>query len=276
MLNIMNSQDSYRASSSRSACDWRRWRGRRGFTLAEILIALGILAIGMSMVAAIFPAAMVLNRQSANSTLGTIICENGLVMAEMVLTADVVSQSDELEIYADDNHDTYLARLRQFYPTDPKDPSVIRTGFVVMARKVTDGDKIPPGVFQLITVAYRKRKPSNTVELIKTGHKNSVNDRNVTGVSNLRIGSPLIDRTTGDFAYIDSINADKPGVPGGTAGTLDIKVNQTLNMPGDAGYYVLVEKDGGSIVDRRSPAIGVMSKMTGLNSNPAPPEGGGE
>ena len=271
MVTTMHSQGPYRTLAR-----------HRGFTLVEILIALGILAIRMSMVAAIFPAAMVLNRQSTNSTLGTIICENGLVLAEMVLTAEEVGKpgnNNELQIYADDNpnHVAYLSRLRQSYPTDPKDPSTIRTGFVLMARKVpanTDKVKDAVDVFQLITVAYRKRKPTNTVELVETSC--SVNGRDVTGAGgNLRIGSPLISLETGAFAFIDSINAKSNTTPSGVAGTLDIKLNQTLNMPkGSRSYYVLVEKDGGNTVDRRSPAIGVMSKMTGLNGNPAPAAAG--
>ena len=234
---------------------------KRGFTLAEILIALGILAIGMSMVAAIFPAAMVLNRQSQNSTLGTIICENGLVMTEMVLTADLVD-SEKLEIYADRNHGDLLSATQQLYPVDPENLDKVRTGFVVMARQIR-GDKVPPGVFQIITVAYRVRKPGNTAELFATNC--TVNGRNVSGATKLRIGSPLISRKNGGYAYIDSINQS------GTAGTLDIKSGQTRDMPGENGYYVLIEKENGETINRRSPAIGIMSKMTGLNLNTAQP-----
>jgi len=53
----------------------------KAFTLAEILVALGILAIGMSMVASVFMAAMQFNMRSRNSVLGRIICENAMVVA---------------------------------------------------------------------------------------------------------------------------------------------------------------------------------------------------
>ncbi|MBT3201058.1 MAG: prepilin-type N-terminal cleavage/methylation domain-containing protein, partial [Phycisphaerales bacterium] len=57
-------------------------RAGRGFTLAEILVALGIMAIGMAMVAAIFPAALAFNKSSTNDTRGMIICENGFTLSE--------------------------------------------------------------------------------------------------------------------------------------------------------------------------------------------------
>ena len=259
MLSVMNSQDCYRASNDRSACDSRRRRrrrGRGGFTLAEILIALGILAIGMSMVAAIFPAAMELNRISANSTLGTIICENGLALAEMVLTAEVVDLSDNLEIYADDKKVTYLTQLQQRYPTEVADS---RTGFVLMAGKA----KNTVGVYQLITVAYRKTEAANTVELVQTTC--NISGLKITGANNLRIGSPLINRSTGIFAYIDSINQER------TEGTLDIKpgdsrlVGPAARRMSGGSCYVLIENGADN---RRSPAIGIMSKMTGLQHDP--------
>jgi hypothetical protein len=217
------------------------------------LIALGILAIGMSMVAAIFPAAMVLNRSSANSTLGTIICENGMVLAEMALTSDVVGSSQLLDVYADDKKLTHLSRIQQRYPTETEEPT--RTGFVLMVRKVPEA----AGVFQLITVAYRKKEATHTVELVETGC--TVSGIKISKANNLRIGSPLINRQTGEFAFIDSINQD------GTSGTLDIKPDEPRKMTGGK-CYVLVEKQGVKTIDRRSPAIGVMSKMTGLTRDP--------
>ena len=87
---------------------------------------------------------------------------------------------------------------------------------------------------------------------------------------------PLINRTTGEYAVIDSINEAK------TEGTLDIDemkdgTEQEQNdarmriskMEGEGGdsYYVLIETGGGdSDKLRRSPAIQTMSKVTGLTS----------
>ena len=244
MLGTMNLQDCYRR------------RGRRGFTLAEILIALGILAIGMSMVAAIFPAAMEFNRASTNSTLGTIICENGLALSEMALTTKIIGDSVQLLVYADDVQITHLTKAQQHYPTGAAES---RTGFVMMARKDPDTDN----TYQLVTVAYRKTKASDTVALLPITY-NIQNSRDITlsGTNNnsLRIGTPVINRETGEFVFVESINSD------GTAGTVE------RSMPGDSAY-VLVERDGNdNAIDiedmRRSPAIGAMSKKTGLRYEP--------
>jgi len=237
----------------------RQRRASKGFTLAEILIALGILAIGMSMVAAIFPAAMEFNRRSTNSTLGTIICENGFVLSEMGLTAEIIGESTDLQVYADDvkctdtDPSAPLSRAQQHYPTGDSES---RTGFVMLARKIP----ATGNTYQLVTVAYRKTDKNNTVALKAINC--SVSGKNISGATNLRIGTPLINKATGIFSFVDSINHD------GTAGTLE------RNMSGGSSY-VLVERTstGGdiSIADmRRSPAIGAMSKMTGLRHDPEP------
>ena len=264
MLSTMNLQDCYRASNERSACDSSPRRGGKGFTLAEILIALGILAIGMAMVAAVFPAAMEFNRRSTNSTLGTIICENGLVLAEMALTAEIIGDSQELTVYADDNTKDHLTKAEQHYPTGHEDS---RTGFVVMARRVSEAG----GAYQLVTVAYRKSEENNTVALFPIIC--SISDRNisVSGAGKLRTGTPLINRKTGEFAFVDSVNRT------GTAGTLDIDTTKR-SMSGGSAYYVLLERTstGGAIpigTVRRSPAIGAISKVTGLRHDPVADSG---
>ena len=247
-------------------------RPGKGFTLAEILIALAILAIGMAMVAAIFPAAMEFNRASTNSTLGTIICENGLVLSELKLTAEILDAAaspGQLLIYADDAHYTNqtptpaipppLTRAQQHYPTDTADS---RTGFVMMARKVPN-----KGItYQFVTVAYRKTEQSNKVILLPINC--TIDGKDITGASDLRIGTPLINRATGEFAFVDSININ------GTAGTLDLDITRRTMLSGS--YYVLLEANaaGTAVIPittmRRSPAIGAMSKVTGMKHDPTP------
>jgi prepilin-type N-terminal cleavage/methylation domain-containing protein len=233
----------------------------KGFTLAEILIALGILAIGMSMVAAIFPAAMEFNRRSTNSTLGTIICENGITLAELNLSAEIVdsvAQPDEIAVYmVDDNHAAHLTSADQHYPVGE---TASRTGFVMMARRVTLTDNI----FQLVAVAYRKTNKNHTVELVPITCR--VSGRNITNADHLRIGTPLISRGGDGFAFVDSVNRN------GTAGTLDIDPARRSMPNGD--YYVVVEARNGVAIPidemRRSPAIGAMVKVTSLRHDPEP------
>ena len=251
---------------------------RKGFTLAEILVALGILAIGMAMVAAIFPAAMEFNRVSHNSTLGTIICENAFVVSELMLTQEIVT-STSLEIYVDDNDDKhiyseakpyYLKKDQQRYPMGKADA---RTGFAMMARKVPN-----TGAFQIVTVAYRKTDKDNTVELVPVsctfGTGNDKHLIKTASPANLRIGTPLINRANGDIAFVDSVNIKKDGIEAGSKGTMKLPPGRSMS---NGSYYVLMERNPtGGVIDstkiRRSPAIGAMSKMTGLRSDPQPNE----
>ncbi|MDP6545652.1 MAG: prepilin-type N-terminal cleavage/methylation domain-containing protein [Phycisphaerae bacterium] len=250
----------------------------KGFTLAEILIALGILAIGMSMVAAIFPAALEFNRRSTNSTLGTMICENGLVLSELELTAEMVNAGDlrvapgsptQLAVYADDmkctdkNAKYPLSQAELHYPTGDAES---RTGFVMLVRQTVGS------TYQIVTVAYRKTNKNNTVELKEVTCTISGRDITVASPGYLRIGTPLINKTTGIFAMVDSINS--AGANSGTKGTLDIDPN-VRKMDGNVSCYVLLERTstGGNIpvtTMRLSPAIGAMSKMTGLKHDPQP------
>ena len=49
-----------------------------GFTLVEVMIALGIMVIGFSMLATSFPVAIVENRESVNKTMSAMICQNAI------------------------------------------------------------------------------------------------------------------------------------------------------------------------------------------------------
>jgi len=235
-----------------------------GFTLAEIMIALGILGIGMAMVAAVFPAAMRFNEASRNSTLGTIICENAFVLAQLEIKRDYIDDRPsptQLDIYADDVMTQYITAAQQHYPTG-EDKS--RTGFVLMARKLTADDDD----YQFIAVAYRKSDADNTARLMPISC--SVNGKNVTGATYLRVGSPLINRVTGEYAFIESVSTS------GKDGALD---RSLTGSAGTIGAFVLVEAQPmtgpppqplplGNM--RRSPAIGAMSKLTGLSADPNP------
>jgi len=219
--------------------------GRAAFSLVEVMIAIGILGIGMTMIAAIFPAAIKQNEISANSTLGKIICENGLTLGRIALTADTAENkntevnSATLDMFADESKNNVIAAEDQHYPSGETDS---RLGFVLLARKAGKG-------YQLVTVAYRKANAGNTVTADSITCSVNAGSTDISGATNLRVGSPLIDKDTGQYATIVATNST------GTTGTLDQSISTDVTSA-----YVIRE----SGEDRRSPAIATMATYTGL------------
>ena len=229
----------------------------KAFTLAEILVALGILAIGMSMVASVFMAAMQFNMRSRNSVLGRIICENAMVVADLALVQEALT-SETLEVYADVNHsyskanDSCVTLEQQRYPTGLERS---REGFAVLARRVD------LTLYQVVVVAYRKSDKANAVKLIKISC--NISGDEISG-DNLRIGTPLINAATGAIGLVESVS-------------LSGKNGKLKPLPGQSfasgEYYVLVEcTPGGAVVAaddvRRSPAIGSMMRRMLLRKAP--------
>lgn len=129
------------------------------FTLVEILIALGIVGVGISMAAMAFPVGIKLNERSYNDSVGMIVCENGLNLAATVLTSgDVSGQNLQIVIdELDDPNTNFLPPADQHYPSGTVDDDLVTgerlKGFVVFARE--DGTN---GAHQLIAVSYRRAR----------------------------------------------------------------------------------------------------------------------
>jgi len=70
---------------------WSLVAGRSGFTLIEILMAIGILAVGLLMAAALFPTAVKVNQYAYNNSMGSLICENGLAVLRSKLNHDLIN-----------------------------------------------------------------------------------------------------------------------------------------------------------------------------------------
>lgn len=58
----------------------KRYPDQGGFSLVELMVAIGILAIGAAMVASAFPVAMLENKESVEHTMGALISENALAI----------------------------------------------------------------------------------------------------------------------------------------------------------------------------------------------------
>ena len=199
---------------------------RGGFSLAELLISVGILGIGLTMSAALFPTALKEYDRSANNVLGTIMCDNGLVRAQSVLNSSQVGDTLEEKFSGSHGGST-------------------KFGYIVFATKATTDS------YKLVAVAYRKTVAANTVTA-QTISCTTSGTQVSGGGGQLCVNSPLIAKTSGNFAVI--IGTD------GTIGTLD----RDLGTTDPLGYYVIQEHDASSALMRRSPVMFIRATKTGL------------
>ena len=202
-----------------------RRSSRRGFSLAELMIAIGILAVGMSILASLFPAAIAMNRRTAKDVLGSIICENGVSFARGAFAAGAVAKPNQLAtlaVLADDLRETIFdASMCRFPQGDPDSDY----GFVMLHRYINaDADTTTEEGRQLVTVAYRRRRPDQNQPILfkmlttlKVGGKlrrewddedqkwkyYSTVLRNDLG--HFRIGTPVILSATGEFVVTRQI-----------------------------------------------------------------------
>ncbi len=71
-------------------------RKRRGFSLAEVMLAMFILGIGIVAIASIFPAGIAQQRQAADDIIGPIVAENALAVLRTKLRPDDFGTFEEL------------------------------------------------------------------------------------------------------------------------------------------------------------------------------------
>lgn len=216
--------------------------GRRarkgGFSLAELLISIGILSIGMSMSAMLFPAAMKENERSLSNVLGTLICDNALSLGKVVLSADNPDKNDPSEVQSTalEVRTDRLGDGRNY----PYGPTAGKLGCVLLARKVEKGG------YQLVAVAYRKAGTGTVSAQPVTA---TISGDKITGggAGKLRVGSPLIVAATGDFARIIATD--------GNTGTLE------HDLPGGQQACFVIQESG---QNEASPAMWTLVTKTGL------------
>ncbi len=137
----------------------RSGTGRRGFSLAELVLALGVLAIGMTMAAALFPAAIKLNEQSTRDSVGTIVATNGLAMARAVIhpgtgPGQFNPNNHELRLVEDTECQAFSDPNFLKYRPDPSAPTT--RGVLVLGRPLAHG-------WQLVVVSYDMTTTDNQV-----------------------------------------------------------------------------------------------------------------
>jgi prepilin-type N-terminal cleavage/methylation domain-containing protein len=227
---------------------------RAAFSLVELMIALGVLAIGIAMVAGLFPAAIKQTEISYNDAVGTIIAQNGLAMARATLTMGNVTNTN-LDIIADDSNlgtgRNVLTALLRAYHDDPAAPTLNDKGFIVLGRRLpTNTNEV-----QLVIVAYAKKDPAANVTAKPISLTNIDHFRvNVTpnNIANARRLSPLIMADAagdGRHATIEQVNIDNL--------LLD---HEALHNNPSVNAWVVVEAGQNGV----SPAMAVVSATVAL------------
>lgn len=130
---------------------------RRGFTLIEIMLALGVLGIGMVMVASIFPAAIKQTQTSDRNTKAMVIADNARAILEMHLSqaglAGHLSAAEFGEVTFGDTGAEFIHPDDSWYPSG--DPAVVdngRYGWLALVRQVRPG----ANDYQVAVIPYEK------------------------------------------------------------------------------------------------------------------------
>ncbi len=201
---------------------------RRGFSLAELMISIGILAVGMSILAALFPAAIAMNRRSSRTVLGSIICENGVSLMRSAFGSGAVDKPDRtlptLVPLADDKTATYFTPAMCRFPQGDPDSDY---GFMMLYRHLdADDDETTEEGRQVVTVAYHRRKgqeyPRPKVHFklllrvaLPLNKSTSIVLNNTDG--HFRMGSPVISQVKGEFVIAEQVFRANYGATEGDA-----------------------------------------------------------
>ena len=222
--------------------------GRRGFTLAELLIAIGILGVGLTMSAALFPAGLAANKNSADDLLGTLICQNGLALAKMTL------RSGDLTVPG-----SFVDLSSRFQPADLQYPAggTSSMGFLVIGRKV----QANKNDHQVMVIAYRKHPGGGSVTLRDvTGTaipKGTVGQFTFsTGSQYVQVGSPLFFKSQTTVGYATILSKD------GSVATIDVPMGPARNIEA-----IVIHQEDVEI----SPIIGMVGVRTALQHRIIPP-----
>ncbi len=232
------------------------YRSRRGgFSLAEVLIAMGIFGIGLALTASLFPTGASQTRASVDNVLGPMICQNALSIMKTRLSHQTCPYNTTILTYVSNIVPAKDIR----FPTD--DENTLLTFRSIGRRMKTNEND-----YQFVIVACRRANISNTVFFsAKSGTISDYQSTSrivFTNSTNLQLGTPIIVREASA-----TINPNDPLIGGewaivtaidGATVTLDRRLPATS---GNVGIYVIYES-GANIY--RSPAMSVLVARTPL------------
>jgi len=213
-----------------------------------------ILGIGLSMAAAVFPAAMTYNKRSADQILGGIMCRNAMTIARVVLkssgpwtnalTRAAISE-EELRYAGQQDMSCMVLVRRCTTGTAPPTPPAPST---------------PENDFHLVVVAYRKQSGHPVTLQTFTGARvDNHGDVSLLQVPKdkaqyLQPGAPFINLATGEYAMIVAV------VPSYTDTTAAAVLDRRAEIVTGDKNVGLVHEDGASA----SPVLTVLATRTPL------------
>jgi len=219
-------------------------RPQGAFTLAELLIAVAVLGVGLSMVASLFPAALRENQRSTDDVLGSIICQNGLAVVKSKVThsSDPFSGHTWFSNYSGLGNDCY-------FPVGDSDSNM---GFCITGRMIEAGKND----YVIAILAYRTRTSANPIVRWINGTISDLDDVSEVSVTNnphfVQMGTPMLigsGADAGAWGYVvawDEANS---------------KAVLDRRLPPGANVSMRVLHENGAT---ESPAIGVLIARTAL------------
>lgn len=240
--------------------------------MMELMFAIGIFAVGMSLIAGLFPAAIKESENTVKDYEGPTICENGLAIVKARLTDTMANSmtSGNLDVLNSAIAPGPLDRVYRTYDTNDDGTDDRQRGFIPLAKRWAAGRND----YQIVIVAYdvainNVSGNPNTVEAITLTSTISALEKDTLvrvqltggGLSGNEymslIGSPFIDRNSGRYATIESVAEEG----GDYYAYLDHPVYESISP---SGAMVIVERDANNNIIDGSPVIGVLMTRTAL------------
>ncbi len=232
-------------------------RNRNGFTLLELMIAIGILGIGLSLVMGLFPVAMRDAHATNASQMGSIICKNGIQIAKLLLRESDTNVKNAALYYAKSNGSFAFEYPLNTMPTSSKDKTALaagrsKYGGIVLFRKLKDSSG-----YQLTCISYA-RQDGGAISMphhsVSAANVQVVDDvTTLINTPNLPDNSPALFTHTGKFSRItrtDTSDGDRK------------YLTSNINYTAADGTWVIgvAEKDNPVF----SPALSTLVTITGL------------